>query len=543
MGQGLPIHSMQSPPMSSSRGPFYHGSSIPIMSRNTPLRWCMVAALTLGVTAGASTSASGAERTLVPVKAGKAGDKYRVGSLKHVERAKLVGYPRRSVRPHRLRKVARAGLVGVTHKGRVVRAKRLDGKPSRASSRALVLKGRRLSASAPDTWITSGPARGSSTSSTSATFKFEKRNAVRVRYSLDGSKWQLTTSPKTVSGLSKGSHTFRVRAETRSGVVDPTPASRTWTVTGGAAAPSPTPAPAPTTPINTGLRPYDARSPWNTPIGANPAVSPNSARWMGSVADNNQPLTSDPDQYAIAVYQFGASAPRATVRINGSFSAYDNGDNSRVGGFGSQVTNVPIPAGATAGVGTDGQITFWNPDTGEEWAFWQFRRESDGSYSATNGWRYNTGAGNMGRFADGKAGRGAGTTYFAGLVRKWEIDQGRIDHALAFAYAYPSSGIVYPASKSDGGGSSTGDMPEGSRMQLDPSLTEADFNRWGLSQPAKVIARAMQTYGMYTIDNSGSSKIYLEDRKTAGWGSDINRDLTKNIPWSAFRVVQPPAAP
>jgi hypothetical protein len=149
----------------------------------------------------------------------------------------------------------------------------------------------------------------------------------------------------------------------------------------------------------------------------------------------------------------------------------------------------------------------------------------------------------MGRFADGGAGRGAGTPYFAGLVRKWEVDQGHIDHALAFAYKSPAHEYRYPASKSDGGGVTGTDLPEGSRLQLDPSLTDADFSAWGLSAPAKTIARAMQTYGMYVIDNSGSSKIYLEDRKTAGWDSSIDRNLVSKIPWSKFRVVSAPAAP
>jgi hypothetical protein len=45
---------------------------------------------------------------------------------------------------------------------------------------------------------------------------------------------------------------------------------------------------------------------------------------------------------------------------------------------------------------------------------------------------------------------------------------------------------------------------------------------------------------MYVIDNSGSSKIYLEDRMTAGWGSDVTRDLVRRIPWRAFRVVAAP---
>jgi len=292
------------------------------------------------------------------------------------------------------------------------------------------------------------------------------------------------------------------------------------------------------------LRPYDAASPWNTPIAADVAVLPESQRYVDAIADNHLPLTSDPDQYALPVYGFDAQTPRRTVHFSGSFAAYDNGDDSRVSaGYGATVTGVPIPDGAVQSAGSDGQIVFWDPTSGVEWSFWQFAREPDGTFSATNGVRYRTSAGNYGRFADGRAGRGAGTPYLAGLVRPWEIAQGHIDHALAFAYDSPSSAMVYPASKSDGGGVVGTDAPEGTRLQLDPTLTDADFTAWGLAPEAKVIARALQRYGMYVIDNSGSTKIYLEDRLTAGWPAAIGRNLTAKIPLARFRAVAAPAPP
>ena len=46
---------------------------------------------------------------------------------------------------------------------------------------------------------------------------------------------------------------------------------------------------------------------------------------------------------------------------------------------------------------------------------------------------------------------------------------------------------------------------------------------------------------MYVVDGSGSSKIYLEDRITAGWDATIRRDLVSGIPWERFRAVVPPA--
>jgi hypothetical protein len=306
--------------------------------------------------------------------------------------------------------------------------------------------------------------------------------------------------------------------------------------------PAPAPEPTPVPPASTdAVRPYDPASPWNTPIAAGTPVDPLSGIWMNAIADNGLPLTSDVDQYAIAVYRFDASTPRRTVKLSGYYSTYDAGDNSRQGfGLAPTITGVPIPENARPSAGSDGQIVIWDPVSGTEYSFWQFARDAQGNYTATNGYRYHTTSGYFGRFADGLAGRGAGTPYFAGLVRKWEIDQGRIDHALAFAYRSPAPVFRFPASKSDGDGLAGVDPPEGARIQLDPTLTDADFTAWGLSPAAKTIARALQRYGMYIIDNSGSSKIYLEDRMTAGWGSDIGRSLPSRIPWSAFRVVAAP---
>jgi hypothetical protein len=339
-------------------------------------------------------------------------------------------------------------------------------------------------------------------------------------------------------------------------VPDPLPTPTTTPTPTAAPTPRPTatadpaPTPTPTSPPSTGTassRPYDVESPWNTPIDANVAIDVESLLFMTAINDNNLPLSADPDQYAIPVYLYDNDTPLATVNLSGFFSSYDAGDASRVGyGSNPTVAGVPIPANALQSSGSDGQIVIWNPATGTEYSFWQFVKTKNGSYAATNGVRYHTTAGYYGRFADGLAGRGAGTPYFAGLVRKWEIDQGHIDHALAFAYDSPSNDFRYPASKSDGGnfGGVTGtDLPEGTRLQLDPSLTDADFTAWGLSAPARTIARALQTYGMYVIDHSGSSKIYLEDRLTAKWGSDITRDFVSGIPWTAFRVVAAPAAP
>ena len=83
----------------------------------------------------------------------------------------------------------------------------------------------------PDTTITDGPE--GKVKSKSATFAFSGSDARAVasfQCKLDDQSFETCTSPKAYSGMKKGSHTFSVRAVDAAGNVDPTPASRTWTV-------------------------------------------------------------------------------------------------------------------------------------------------------------------------------------------------------------------------------------------------------------------------------------------------------------------------
>jgi hypothetical protein len=82
---------------------------------------------------------------------------------------------------------------------------------------------------APDTSIGSGPS-GTSTSA-SASFSFNSsESGSTYECKLDGGSWASCSSPKSLSGLSEGAHTFYVRAKDAAGNVDASPASRTWTV-------------------------------------------------------------------------------------------------------------------------------------------------------------------------------------------------------------------------------------------------------------------------------------------------------------------------
>jgi hypothetical protein len=82
----------------------------------------------------------------------------------------------------------------------------------------------------PETFITSGPAEGSSTTSKSATFSFSSEANSIFECKLDSAAFSACSSPKNYTRLAKGSHTFRVRATDAAGNTDASPDSRTWTV-------------------------------------------------------------------------------------------------------------------------------------------------------------------------------------------------------------------------------------------------------------------------------------------------------------------------
>ena len=81
---------------------------------------------------------------------------------------------------------------------------------------------------APDTTIVSGPS--GTVNSATATFVVSSEASATLECSLDGAAFAACTSPVTLSMLSDGPHTFSVRAIDGTGNVDPTPATRTWTV-------------------------------------------------------------------------------------------------------------------------------------------------------------------------------------------------------------------------------------------------------------------------------------------------------------------------
>ena len=88
-----------------------------------------------------------------------------------------------------------------------------------------------VDATAPNTTIDEGPANGSTTNDSTPTFSFSSsETGSTLQCRVDTASFASCTSPKTLSTLSDGSHTFEVKATDAAGNTDLTPASRTFTV-------------------------------------------------------------------------------------------------------------------------------------------------------------------------------------------------------------------------------------------------------------------------------------------------------------------------
>jgi hypothetical protein len=298
-------------------------------------------------------------------------------------------------------------------------------------------------------------------------------------------------------------------------------------------------------------RPFTTTSPWNTPIPANAATHPASAAILsGMIA--NVPNVRFARAYSIPVWIVNSdNIPLVPVR---SDMIYDTWDVDRNGW--SDI-GVPLTQDMWWEQTTDGHICIIDPFKKLSYEMSKFGRLPDGTPTCTtfNVWEIDgTGVGNPyeGRRWHARGGRGSGFPIIAGLVRPEEIEAGEIRHALVFSYetnrrADDGSDIFMwpPACRADGAYVGENYPIEGMRFQLDPSLTEQDFDAWGLNRDGKVVARALQRYGMFLSDNGGSFAMFPQllrptgEENLAEWERRLPgffRNVEK-IPTSRLRIV------
>ena len=92
---------------------------------------------------------------------------------------------------------------------------------------------------------------------------------------------------------------------------------------------------------------------------------------------------------------------------------------------------------------------------------------------------------------------------------------------LQFSYNYPKrSGSVEPAIESDGHSKRSDAILAGARLRLDPTL---DLDSLGLTHYGRIIAQALQQYGMILADNGGG--VELQAVRPMSYDDDVYTDV------------------
>jgi hypothetical protein len=129
----------------------------------------------------------------------------------------------------------------------------------------------------------------------------------------------------------------------------------------------------------------------------------------------------------------------------------------------------------------------------------------------------------------------AGLPIFPGLARWDEVKRGVIDHALRFTAPATRRGYVYPARHYASSSNDPSLPPMGLRVRLRASVKIASFPK-----QARVVARALQRYGMILADNG--SPWYVSGAPNSRWSNDALHTLGR-LTGADFEVVDASSLP
>lgn len=298
-----------------------------------------------------------------------------------------------------------------------------------------------------------------------------------------------------------------------------------------------------TTHVETGYsatsgRPFASWSPWNSAIRTNPTIDAKSDGIVSLLSTDvtNQAIANLYD-FGIPIYFADASTPRVSVTCT----------NSPAWGV-CPLSEVRVPVHARPHPGSDGALVIVDTTNQKSYEFWQAQKMSNTEWRTSWGAVADDVVKGMGDRTTGSS-VAANIPRLAGIVTEREIATGVIPHALVFSskYACRPPEFRYPASKTDGLSTEANCIPEGARIQLDPSINVDTIP--GISAGEKAVAKALQKYGAYCVDRGGANMAFsfelpvtatpaapvTQTYVNAGFGWDYYG--MNKIPWNKLRVL------
>jgi hypothetical protein len=262
-------------------------------------------------------------------------------------------------------------------------------------------------------------------------------------------------------------------------------------------------------------------NPWNRNVATAP-LHPDSAAIVARIqsvgGDLLHPDFGENPDYGIPYVVVPESQPLVPI----TFTAY--GDESDPGPYPVPL-NAPIEGGAASG--GDRHVIVVRQGTCD---LFELGRafQVGGGWNATVGARFDLNS-NALRPAGWTSADAAGLPILAGLVRYEEVAAGEVKHAIRMTFAQTRRGYILPATHWASSRTDPLLPPMGMRLRL-----KATFDTSQLTGQSRVIAVAMQRYGVIVADNG--SNWYFQGAPNPGWNDDDLNQL-KSISGSEFEVV------
>jgi hypothetical protein len=259
-------------------------------------------------------------------------------------------------------------------------------------------------------------------------------------------------------------------------------------------------------------------SPFNRP--ATSQVDGGTAQAVAALLSTGQGININTGAWTPTVFYANRSSPPRSIRMTN----------------GTQL-QIPIPAAAVASSDSDAPMEIVDRARGCAYDFIGAAPATDGSWTAGGAavFRLN-GTGVHQPWAV----RASGFSLGAGLIRPAEVRAGVIRHALVMAIPMTSPSFVAPATTTDG--HDPNGLRMGSHLQLDPR-----FDISVLPPDQRLIARAMQRYGVYVGDTSSAIALFAQNTSSVpgfhypqSWSSGLSH---AHEILSSLRLLAPRIAP
>jgi hypothetical protein len=266
-----------------------------------------------------------------------------------------------------------------------------------------------------------------------------------------------------------------------------------------------------------GCQIFPADNPWNRDI-SNLPVNANSAAYINSIGSVKglHPDFGANDQYGIPYNLADNSTKKYSV-------VFDYADESDKGPY-------PIPDRPAIEAGSDQHLLVLQKDECKLYELYDATLNTDRGAGWTAGsgaiWDLKSDALRPDGWTSADA---AGLPILPGLVRYDEVNAGVINHAIRFTAPKTQRAYIHPATHFASSSTDAALPPMGLRVRL-----KASYDISKLPPQAKVIATAMEKYGMILADNGSS--WFFQGAYSPGWNDDDLNTL-KNIPGSAFEAV------